>query len=377
MSRPEPLCQHEEHYLQRSLEALPDGLQSLDRVIDVIQASCLLSMYFLANGRLFEGSYHASAAAALTTQTDLGRRTYSHTRNWTVDAVESDLKPPKSDTFEGEKILAFWQVYNLDRCWSVVLRKPCVIPDKLNSRHSICCPWPQDIDYYENVSCANFLPFQIWRSRHLNIQGHVDTTAPLPIIRAFLSGSVSPNGFSIAALRVKASALFAHADHLSANCKYHLRSCDLDTQGFAGTKTSRLSDEIQSLEHTITLFLSTLIPIAQLDAVLPDEKHGLIVTYSLAHAAMIHLHRAFALSDAVSFDKCSQASRACISVVKHISDGDFAFLEPIIGVRTLCSILLVMHILIFLYTAMLVVCCRYSRKGLGRSPSFVAAGRSQ
>ena len=167
----------------------------------------------------------------------------------------------------------------------------------------------------------------------MNIQGHVDTATPLPTIRAFLSGSVSPAGFSIAALRVKASALFAHADHLSANCKYSLLSCDLNTQGFAGTKASRLSDEIQSLEHSITLFLSTLIPITQLDAVLPDEKHGLIVTYSLAQTAMIHLHRTFALSDAVSFEKCSQASRACISVVKQISDGDFAFLEPIIGVR--------------------------------------------
>jgi hypothetical protein len=252
-------------------------------------------MYFLANGRLLEGSYHNSAAAALATQTDLGGRTYSNTRNWTVDAMESDLKPPKSDPREGEKILAFWQVYNLDRCWSVVLRKPCIIPDKPDSRHSICCPWPQDVDYYEN--------------------GHVVTAAPLPTIRAFLSGTISPAGFSIAALRVKSSALFAHADHLSADC----------------TKSSRLNEEIQSLEHTITLFLSTLIPITQLDAVLPDEKHGLIVTYSLAHAAMIHLHRAFALTDAVSFEKCSQASRACISVVKHISDGDFAFLEPITG----------------------------------------------
>lgn len=151
ISRPEPLCQHEEHYLQRSLEALPDGLQSPDKVIDVIQASCLLSMYFLANGRLLEGSYHASAAAALTTQTDLGRKTYSNARNWTVDVMESDLKPPKCDTGEGEKILAFWQVYNLDRCWSVVLRKPCIIPDRSDSRHSICCPWPQDVDCYENV----------------------------------------------------------------------------------------------------------------------------------------------------------------------------------------------------------------------------------
>jgi hypothetical protein len=311
ISRPEPLCQHEEHYLQRSLEALPDGLQSPDNVIDVIQASCLVSMYFLANGRLLEGSYHASAAAALTVQTDLGGIIYSNTRNWTVDAVESDLKPPKSDNREGEKILAFWQVYNLDRCWSVVLRKPRIIPDELDSRHSICCPWPQDVDYYEN--------------------GHIDTAAPLPTIRAFLSGSVSPASFSIAALRVKASALFAHADYLSANCNYLAPSCDLDTQGFAGTKSSQLSDEIQTLEHTITLFLSTLIPITQLDAVLPDEKHGLIIAYSLAHTAMIHLHRTFAMGDAVSFEKCSQASRACISVVKHISDGDFAFLEPIIG----------------------------------------------
>jgi hypothetical protein len=90
---------------------------------------------------------------------------------------------------------------------------------------------------------------------------------------------------------------------------------------------------------------------------------------------MIHLHRAFALSDAVSFEKCSQASRACISVVKHISDGDFAFLEPIIGVRALLSILT--HVLTYLYTALLVVCCRYSRKGPGCSASFVAAGRSQ
>jgi hypothetical protein len=169
----------------------------------------------------------------------------------------------------------------------------------------------------------------------MNIQGHVDTATTLPTIRAFLSGSVSPAGFSIAALRVKASALFAHADHLSANCKYPLSSSVPDTQGFSGTKTSRLNDEIQSFEHTITLFLSTLIPITQLDAVLPDEKLGLIATYSLVHTAMIHLHRVFALSDAVSYEKCSQASRACISVVKHISDREFAFLEPIIAVSAL------------------------------------------
>ena len=96
---------------QRSLEALPDGLQLLDKVIDVIQASCLLLMYSRAN---FEGSYHASSAAALTTQTNLGRKAYSHTRNWRVDAVESDdsdLKPPKNNTLSVESKFISISIY--------------------------------------------------------------------------------------------------------------------------------------------------------------------------------------------------------------------------------------------------------------------------
>jgi hypothetical protein len=299
ISRPEPLSQHEEHYLQHALEALPEALRSNNNTIDVIQASCLLSMYFLANGRLLEGSYHASAAASLTIQTGLGGKASLETQGWSNECMDSDLKPTMSDIRDGERILAFWQVYNLDRCWSVVLRKPCIILDKPDSRQSIYCPWPQDIKDYEN--------------------GHIDTTSSLPTVRSFLSGSVSPNGFSVPALRAKASALFASADHLSSKWTSSSKS------------STSLNEEMRSLEHAITLFLSTLIPIDQLDAVLPEERHSLIMAHTLAHAATIHLHRSFAMDDAMSFDKGSRASRACISIIKHISDRDFAFLEPIIG----------------------------------------------
>ena len=158
ISRPEPLSQHEEHYLRQALECLPDALASSDKTIDVIQASCLLSLYFLANGRLLEGSYHASAAASLAVQIGLGSRAPIDSQGWSTENI--DLKPTLSDVRDGERILAFWQVYNLDRCWSVVLRKPCIIPDKSGSRQSIFCPWPQDIKDYENVgppSAAFFL----------------------------------------------------------------------------------------------------------------------------------------------------------------------------------------------------------------------------
>lgn len=153
ISRPEALSQHEEHYLQHALESLPDALRSADKLLDVIQASCLLSLYFLANGRLLEGSYHASSAAALAVQSGLSGRSYLE--GWFSNGMESDMKPTFSDVREGERVLTFWQVYNLDRCWSVVLRKPCIIRDKSSLPRSITCPWPQDIKDYESVNLSD------------------------------------------------------------------------------------------------------------------------------------------------------------------------------------------------------------------------------
>lgn len=154
ISRPGPLSQHEGHYLKHSLDALPEALRSPNRTIDVIQASCLLSLYFLVNGRCLEGSYHASAAASLCMQIGLGGKPSSEIQRCLIDGIDSDLKPTMSDLRDGERILAFWQVYNLDRCWSVVLRKPWVILDTSNPRHSIYCPWPQEIKDYESVSAV-------------------------------------------------------------------------------------------------------------------------------------------------------------------------------------------------------------------------------
>ena len=156
VSRPEPLCQHEDHYLELTLKEIPDALRGADNIIDIIQASCLLSLYFLANGRHMEGGYHASAAASLAMQSGLGdRETHLPPIYGYGETGESfELKPPRSDIKAGERILTFWQVYNLDRCWSVILRKPAVIPDNV---YSITCPWPQSISEYEMVCMVRTL----------------------------------------------------------------------------------------------------------------------------------------------------------------------------------------------------------------------------
>jgi hypothetical protein len=300
ISRPEPLCQHEDHYLRHALESLPEALRLPDKTMDVIQASCLISMYFLANGRLLEGSYHASAAAALAVQSGFHGRASRDIQALPSPGTEGfDHKPLKCDVRDGERILTFWQVYNLDRCWSVILRKPFIIPDGPAVWSSIQCPWPQPMSAYES--------------------GHVDTDSRLPTIRAFLEGKVTSNGFSIPALRVKASTLFAQADALSKN--WDPRS----------KPVAQFTEEVQTLEHSIALFLSTLIPPSQLDSVLPEDKHILIATHTLAHAAIIQLLRSFAQDDVNSFSKCLHAARSSVAIIKHTSDGDFAFLDPIIG----------------------------------------------
>jgi hypothetical protein len=151
ISRPAPLSQHESHYLARALAALSDALQYSDRVLDIIHASCLLAVYFLSNGRVLEGSYHASAAAALAVQCGLHRR-ISHQPNDNLEPLDPlRLSPPKDAIEEGERISAFWQVYNLDRCWSVVLRKPPTIVDDHGASMAIRLPWPQSMEEYESV----------------------------------------------------------------------------------------------------------------------------------------------------------------------------------------------------------------------------------
>lgn len=154
LSRPGSLSEHEQLYLSRALSALNDAISNPSKVVDLIQASCLLSVYFLTNGRLLEGSYHASAAASLAIQWGLHQ---IGSPEVTPGAIMSEwdssfrLDAPKDAIEQGERICAFWQVYVLDRCWSVALQRPCVLPDSTHPRTTITTPWPQSMDEYEAV----------------------------------------------------------------------------------------------------------------------------------------------------------------------------------------------------------------------------------
>ncbi|KAG6897529.1 hypothetical protein C0992_000514 [Termitomyces sp. T32_za158] len=316
ISRPEPLSQHEEHYLGLALDALREGLRDGEKIVDIIQGSCLLSMYFLVNGRILEGSYHATVAAALAVQCGLHINTYQD-EVWPSNPQEQyDLKPSRTGVKEGERILAFWQVYNLDRCWSVILRKPCIIPDGPDPRQSINCPWPQDWAEYE--------------------AGHINVVPPFQTIRGFMGGEVSSSGFSAQAMRVKSSALFARADQLSSVWEPRMSQSSLnmmlyDTLTTGAKGSSMLLQQTQELERTILEFITTLTPLDQLEALAVDDKHTLLVTHTLAHTALVQLYRPLAQDDPIVFDRCARSARACVAIIKHISDLDYKYLDPIVG----------------------------------------------
>ncbi|KAG1725281.1 uncharacterized protein EDB91DRAFT_96957 [Suillus paluster] len=309
ISRPGPLSQHESHYLNRTLDSLSDALQYQNRLLDVIQASCLLSVYFLSNGRALEGSYHANAAASLAIQCGLHGAMMNHSSFETTASISPfKLDPPKDAIEQGERILTFWQVFILDRCWSVVLQKPVTIPHGSDGYASIMIPWPQDMEEYA--------------------AGQIDDLHSFHTVRSFFERQVTNvrGGFSSVALRVKASALFERAHHLASTWDQPL------------AMSSAFTDDFQTLEHTIARFIPTLIPVHQLDATVPDEKHAYVATHTLAHAAMIHLYYPFGAEDPVSYEKCLRAARCVVSIVKHIADSDYEFLDPIIGPCWTCAV---------------------------------------
>ncbi|EEB87868.1 hypothetical protein MPER_14601, partial [Moniliophthora perniciosa FA553] len=127
------------------------------------------------------------------------------------------------------------------------------------------------------------------------------------------------DGYSLQALRAKASALYSRADQLALRWNSRIKP------------TGGYPEDMQALELTITRFLATLVPIHQLNTRMPEEKQVLIVVHTLAQAALMHLYQRSAQDDAVAYEKCSQAAKACVAIVKYISDQDYDFLDPILG----------------------------------------------
>lgn len=158
------LSPHESQFVTRSLRAISAALEASDRLLQVVQASCLLAILFFIKGRLLEGYYHAGAAARLAVGLGLhqisppdwgatGRSPGASVPPTPSAAGGTSILPPPMDPLElGERILAFWQVFNIDRCWAVATGLPAALPEDTHPRTRIETSWPHSIEEYEVVS---------------------------------------------------------------------------------------------------------------------------------------------------------------------------------------------------------------------------------
>ncbi|KAJ3891343.1 hypothetical protein GG344DRAFT_77028 [Lentinula edodes] len=151
----------ESTFLTRALREITVALDNQDRLVDVVQASSLLAIYFYANSRILEGYCHSFSAARLAVGlglhqiqfTDLARPSSSSSAerssptgvmNLTATGSPSSIasSPPKDHSELRERISTFWQVFMVDRCWSVANGLPVALPDGEHHQGRIKTPWP-------------------------------------------------------------------------------------------------------------------------------------------------------------------------------------------------------------------------------------------
>jgi hypothetical protein len=107
--------------LEQALCNLTRSLHNQEHLMDAIQASCLIAQYFFFNHRVMEGNRHLLAAKRMAF--DLGLYSLSEPDISVLSGYESALQETT------EKSAVFWQVFMVDRFWSVTNHRDVALPD--------------------------------------------------------------------------------------------------------------------------------------------------------------------------------------------------------------------------------------------------------
>ena len=107
--------------LEQSLRNLTRSLHNQEHLMDVVQASCLIAQYFFFNHRVMEGYRHLLAAKRMAFDLGLYSIPEADVSTYAHDPGLQDMT---------EKSAVFWQVFMVDRFWSVTNNCDVTLPDK-------------------------------------------------------------------------------------------------------------------------------------------------------------------------------------------------------------------------------------------------------
>ncbi|KAH9926098.1 uncharacterized protein B0H18DRAFT_1085062 [Fomitopsis serialis] len=305
-SRLPHLSELEPHFLKRALAGISEALHQQDRMVQVLQASSLIAVYFFCQGRVLEGYYHSSTSARLAI--DVGLHQIRPTMEWSgiqsglggagASAFPTDATfplPPVKDSVEhAERVAAFWQIFIVDRAWSVATGLPSALPDDDHPRTQIATSWPMGIVDMSMSPDANVNTLQA-------------------LVGSSMLGSSSGAGSNVT-LRAKAVMLFERTARFASSSR--------SESDWAGQR---------SLEMSLAQFSANLPGISRhTNQFVPTRADGDLVTiHTLIYTATIHLHRDHIETQTPSFEKCLYAASSVAALVRELNEDDYAFLDPI------------------------------------------------
>lgn len=115
--------------LEQALCNLTRSLHNQEHLMDAVQASCLLAQYFFFNHRVMEGNRHLLAAKRIAF--DLGLYSvsepdFSALSGYAYDSALQEMS---------EKSAVFWQVFMVDKFWSVTNHSDVMLSDRSPYRY--------------------------------------------------------------------------------------------------------------------------------------------------------------------------------------------------------------------------------------------------
>ncbi|KAJ7113841.1 hypothetical protein C8R44DRAFT_710308, partial [Mycena epipterygia] len=264
------------HHLGLEVAAI-QTLQPPSQILQIIQASVLLSVYYLDSGRLVEGKYHCAAATSLAFSAGL-HRVGSSSPAPHLPFLNSPLAVPPDGTRAKEMVDAFWSVVLLNNYWVAVSGAPSsILWDS-----SITTPWPT----HEPVVLVHRLPVEFLNENDGN-----------------------GNGDSTHTLLLKASILLAR------------------TITFAARDPSPYQPDFQALVHRLETFRDSLL---SLDASAPIDQL-LFIIHAFVNVALIRLYAPISYICEPARVKCFTAANWVISHLNNANLSGWDQVDPILG----------------------------------------------
>ncbi|KAF8352231.1 hypothetical protein F5887DRAFT_1068571 [Amanita rubescens] len=273
-------------FLARTLHQIAIALDRTDRLVDIVQATCLLAIYFYLNCQISDGYRQAFSAVRLATALGL------HQIDITRVGISTHLwVDPKEEQQQGQKIHAFWQTYMVDRYWSTVYNLQSALPEFCGLCERITTPLPETAETLDSILTL--------KGRH----PHVSIRQP--------SSFPQSSPLSTSTLKILAAGLYE---------KTH-RLCNASPD----EKNSAYWSECQAAEYDVQWFLAVLPRHEIWPASSSMFDVDVFTLWTLIHVSNMHLQQALKLTG-----EMLRSGFSVLAMLRHLEQDDYQLLDPII-----------------------------------------------